>query len=348
MTKWFKEHIPTLTILGLLVATALTMIIFGDPQPLEKAVISGSINLNGVGSQIATNKGNIVLMQRQHGRSDFVTTNLIMPLADEQTWSWTEAKSGVTYDLQSDLFFNGQHVASSNILTVTAPATDQVFTFNIQSLNLAEDVIPETKAIITGKVFIDGFIPDAATISIFASGQNLQDTEQVITNLTAQTITDFAWEGALSSQEYQLEARLINADGTPIGTSQKYTLVAPAKSEILQLSSQATPPPLEETSQTASIAGEVHISGPLTANSSVLLLQRTIGETNFTAFDRLNPTVQLDWILPNLTPGQKLEITALLQVNEQNTATGEIITPTAPASNQIINLDTGLNLSNPL
>lgn len=346
MTEWFKEHKAISIILGVLIITALAMIIFGEPRSRETAAISGSVNFNGIGPQDGSRNGNIILMQRELGQSDFVSTNATIPIADGAAWTWTEAESGITYDLKADVFYNGQFIKSSNIVTTTAPAAGQVLTFNITLSDIPDFIIQENTTSISGSILIDGFVPTDATVSIFAAGAGLQGMEEVLANIPARTTTSYQWNGALTGQEYQLEARLVNANGTVIGASQRQNIVAPAKSEDIKLSSQASSVQEQET-KTASISGMVRISGPVVQGSTLLMLQREVGETNFTAFDRLPATSNAAWTLRNLAAGQRLEITSALQVNEQNVATGEVLTLSAPATNQVINLDTGFNLPAP-
>jgi hypothetical protein len=117
-----------------------------------------------------------------------------------------------------------------------------------------------------------------------------------------------------------------------------------------QAANQATAPaPTAEPAPvvTASISGTVTLKGPVEQNSTILLLGRKIGDKEYTAIDRKPAVNNTAFEYPNAREGETYEITAALQVNEQNTATGNELTVTAPALNQIITIDTGVNLPPP-
>lgn len=98
------------------------------PQP---TVISGIIRFGGQ----APSNSRIVIFQRPVNSSQYlVAVNNVAP-EDGTTWQWTGGQVGVQYDLiailkqkQSD--GTDKDISNSNVLTVSAPAANEVFTIN--------------------------------------------------------------------------------------------------------------------------------------------------------------------------------------------------------------------------
>ena len=97
----------------------------------------------------------------------------------------------------------------------------------------------------------------------------------------------------------------------------------------------------------ASISGVVKLNGPVVQNSTVLILGRQIGDQEYTAIDRQPATGSTPFSYLKAVQGKQYEVTAALQVNEQNTATGNELTVTAPAADLLITIDTKVNLPEP-
>lgn len=100
-------------------------------QPVTGA-ISGTITLNGSAPQ----GGTFVILQRIAGVGNFqVAIDGITPTTGA-TWSWSSASSGVQYELMAILKDgNGNDVADSQSIIVSAPASGESFTLN-SSLSL--------------------------------------------------------------------------------------------------------------------------------------------------------------------------------------------------------------------
>lgn len=95
-------------------------------QPSQQASVRGSINLNGP----TPNNATILLVARVTGTSSFqVVASNISP-TNGATWLWNNATSGNTYDLQAWLQVNNSTQLQSNIVTVTAPAANEILTIN--------------------------------------------------------------------------------------------------------------------------------------------------------------------------------------------------------------------------
>lgn len=107
------------------------LVINSTATPVTPTVvgISGIINLNG---SVPSNSY-ITLGVRPTGTTQFnqVATNIAA--TNGSTWSWTAAQAGTSYDLQAYLWSNGAPSNQSQILTVVAPAANEILTINAQA-----------------------------------------------------------------------------------------------------------------------------------------------------------------------------------------------------------------------
>lgn len=110
---------------------------------------------------------------------------------------------------------------------------------------------------------------------------------------------------------------------------------------------QAAQAPQVPPAQAASVSGTLKIEGAVVQNTTALFLQRKVGELTYTAFDRQPAVDGLEWSFDEAMAGQTYEITATLQVSEQDKATGSVVTVDAPASNQQLYVGSELNLPAP-
>ncbi len=95
-----------------------------NPPP-QKAAISGSITLNG---QVPGGSTVTIFKQAPSDKQPVAVAQNI-PAVNGVDWSWSNASSGVEYTIQASLFNKGnQVVAQSQVLTVTAPAAQEVLT----------------------------------------------------------------------------------------------------------------------------------------------------------------------------------------------------------------------------
>lgn len=98
-------------------------------SPMSNFVsISGAINFNG----IAPIGSLISVSQRETGKGQFNVFASSVPAADGAVWIFNQAKSGVSYDVQAYVISNGNIIAQSQIITVSAPAVNEILTFNVQ------------------------------------------------------------------------------------------------------------------------------------------------------------------------------------------------------------------------
>jgi hypothetical protein len=107
-----------------------------------------------------------------------------------------------------------------------------------------------------------------------------------------------------------------------------------------------TPPPAP---QLGDIGGTVTLNGPLNQNSSLLILWRAPGESDYREALRIsNPSANQTWSWNQAVVGQRYEMMVALQVNENNTSTAaqsQIVA--APASNVNFTLNTNFFVPTP-
>lgn len=96
--------------------------------PITTSGISGTITVNGN----IPSGAYITLATRPSGTTTFNQVASNIPATNSVPFSWNNATSGSSYDVQAYLWINNQPNAASNIITVIAPSTADVLTINAQ------------------------------------------------------------------------------------------------------------------------------------------------------------------------------------------------------------------------
>jgi hypothetical protein len=323
------------------------------------ATVSGTIDLNGLPPSGAT----LTISSREGEKGKFQPFVQNAQAVDMAKWAWNEARSGVNYEVKADLFVNGQVVASSDILTVTAPATEEKLSINYHQTPLAApspSVMPQ-EASISGSYDINGYLPQGTTLTLMQKQTNAASFTQVGTPLSASDQAAWSWDEAIQNTEYQLQA-VLKSNGITIGQSQVLTVTAPAANEILVINSNAQPPatpaPVSSNSgATASasntISGNINFNGVAPLNSGIVILQSIAGQNNYSvAVSGIQPVNGSTWSWTGAQPGVSYQLMAVLkQTNSNNTqtdvATSQSIITTAPASNEMFTLNSSVSLPAP-
>ena len=118
-------------------------------------VSSGTV-INGVFSLASTIPSNstitLLVKDTSTPTGQFMPVEVNLPAKDFSSWQFNGGKSGVTYQIKAQLLSNGK-TTESNILTVTAPAANQVlkFSFNAEvtptpAISLAPTHVPTPTA----------------------------------------------------------------------------------------------------------------------------------------------------------------------------------------------------------
>ncbi len=329
-------------IAGLAIGFFLIFLVFKIFQP-NPATISGSIKYNGVKPDDPS-QGKVVVEQREIGETQYEIAVDNLPLEDNASWAWKEAEEGKTYQLRAYVQYQGKRVSESSTTTATAPANGQNLTFNVT----AEDIpssggdTSTSTVTISGTLNLNGYVPSGSFVNILSREGSSGDFQTLSQGIPAVDGRKLTWSTAKAGVYYTFRGQLFDVNGNPIGTSEDVSIVGPASSQILTIDSIAQAP-----AEKTSITGQVILNGPTQPNSTILLLQRKPGDKNYTAFDRIAANSGAQWSFDDAVSGQAYEISASLQVNEQDTSVGNVLRVTAPAENETITINTNYSLTPP-
>lgn len=311
--------------------------------------ISGVIDFNGISPEDASDPdaGQIIVKARKSNTTDeFVDTGVQVMFTDRASWVWNDAASGTNYDLMGEVYYKDQLIKQSVKITTTAPATNIPIVFNITTADIPENLRPEPQpeaATISGTVTVNGFIPQGSVLRTYARLEGSDaDFQQVGNDVPAVNSMTFSYAQATAGTTYEVQVELYDANDNFIGQSPYITVSAPAQNEQIVVNSTAQAP-----SQSATITGTITVNGPFDQNSTVLLLQRRQGDTEYTPITRFEPRSSINFEWTDAVSGVRYDITTALQVNENNVATGNVSTVTAPASAVQLTLNTGVNIAPP-
>ena len=320
----------------------------------EPSTISGQIDYNGLKptGKEDTSLVKVKLIARPYGQGgEFETLNVDVPLEDNANWKWTKAEVGKTYEIISEITYKDVSVKKSSRAVATAPAGGIVLVFNITKEDIdavknqgaSSETNTSDPATVSGAIAINGFIPTGSVVNIYGRKAGTKDEfKEALSNLPAKSTMAFAYKNAVAGETYEYQAELYNANDVFIGQSNYLTVTAPANNEIVTINSTAQAP-----SQKATITGNIRLNGSLQQGSTVLLLQRKSGQSDYQVINRYPANKSIDYTWDGATAGVIYDITAALQVNEQNTATGNMVTVTAPATGVNLTIDTNFNLQPP-
>lgn len=325
--------------------------------------VSGTIHLNGPVPQGAS----ISIGAREHGDNGEYVVFAGMAAADDTAWEFKEATAGKSYDFQAYLIVNDQRAFSSDSLSVSAPATDEVLTINTESA----DASP-TPATISGIVYINGYIPDGAVFDLLGRKYGSTGNYTIVAdNLSAQIKRVITYSNAISGQKYEVMGQLIDQSGNIIGTSNPLIISAPSDNAEMTVNSTAQPPagsltPIGSNTPVASgspassalpvgsstISGTINFNGSAPGGSSIVILAKTTDQTNYNVVvNGVTPSNGATWSWGGATPGTTYNMVAVLkgQVNNQNIdyADSQMYTVAAPAQNQLFTLNTGISMGAP-
>lgn len=320
----------------------------------SQTTISGTIDFNGVAPSGAT----IAISEKKSGDTNFTTVLQNLPAQDATSWSWNQAGSGQDYQLQASLMLNGQNIAQSDVITVSAPAQGQVLRINTADGQGGQQV----PAIISGSFDLNGYIPNGSQISVLTRRIGAATFDTVSTSNPAQDNGGWSWNGAVAGYTYEIKALLVQG-GQTIGQSVAISATAPAVNEVLTINSNALPPqaqvaPLPSVAQgttqptqstgAGGISGVINLGGVVPGNSSLIIVARPSGTANFNVVvSGLPANSQTSWNWSGAQSGQSYDLQAVLTVNGNDYAISPTLTVTAPASNEVFNLNASSNISAP-
>lgn len=343
--------------LGLLIVAVLfAFVVFIFRQNIFKSStssISGTFDINGV-----TEGATLTLMQREFKPNTTYTAfaeNL--PVADQGTWEFNQAKSGVSYEIQAQLVRDNTVVSQSSPITVTAPASSEVLIINAASDS------PETtgNATISGNIGINGYIPQGATVTVEGRAQGEENFTVIAANLPAKDNQYMSYTTAVAGQVYEVQGLLYDSNNNEIGSSSVLTVTAPASNEQLTINSSAQPPvtptpaagsssPTASAQGSQTISGTINYNGQTPPNSRIVLFQRITGTQNFqVAQNNITPANGSTWSFTGAVAGTSYDLLAVLKQQQSNGTDKDIsdsntLTVSAPASGEVLNINSGFTL----
>jgi len=322
--------------------------------------ISGIMDVNGVIPQGSS----ITLTQKAVGTEKtslpFVTN---LPVEDGIEWVFSKAKANTSYEIQAILMKGNTIVTRSSPIYVTAPAKGESLTLNVSSES------EEGTAAISGTVALNGYIPEGATISV--EGRSLGEIEwtTVAKQLPAQNNQFMSYTTAVSGQSYEVRGFLYNSQGEQIGESDIISITAPATNEKLTINSTAQPQQTQNPTQTQSsqpnqptptsqpsngtISGTIDFNGQAQANTRIVIFKHVSGSSDYqVAVDNITPVDGTSWSWTEALAGTSYDLLAIFKQRQSNGTDKDIsgsnvITVTAPATNQVFTINSGYSLPAP-
>ncbi len=311
------------------------------PAPENKVVsLSGTIDLNGTAPSGST----LNISVRDVSSAAFTTIPTAVSATDSASWSFDQAISEHSYEVKAVLANNGTTLGQADPIFLTAPAKRAVLRINVESTASA------APATVTGTIQTNGYIPAGSTITIQGRKSGTTQFTNVAQGILASPNQVFTYAGAVQNQMYDVQGLLINA-GNVIGTSGIIEVTAPAAGELLQINSSAQIP-ASATPANQSISGNITINGSVPPGGTVVVYSRPTGTTQFNvAVNNVNPADGATWTWP-ATNGQSYDLVAVLKQpltngTQQDAATSNTVTVTAPAANVLFTLNSGFQLPGP-
>jgi hypothetical protein len=319
--------------LGVGILTLLLVFLFLVFNKSRSATISGTINYTALKPDPG-DRGQVQIKTRKYNTTGNYTVVFASALAQNSAWAWDKAVPRQPYEIVADLVIDGKSITSSEPLIITAPAKNQKLNLHVTWHNLPESVVKDQTTYIKGAVAVNGYIPAASKILIQAKLPNDNNNFQTVSTIeNAGPKNEWNWSKAIPLKDYLIKAILMNGI-TTLATSE--TMVAAGGDNEINFTLNSSAPlptnsPVSPSSKTptpsrpivaGSITGIVFINGPEDINTSLLMLWRNPGDKNYQTITRINNPSHNGqaWNWNNLSVGKRYEITAVLQVNEQNTA----------------------------
>lgn len=315
-------------------------------------------------------KGEIKLMMKRQESSIWSDTAMSIPLQQDAQWRLKDILPMVNYDFQAVLVVDGKEIKKSEIISAIAPAHSIEIPLEINWKDLPNDVVSTSTTDLVGMITVNGIIPANAVIEVYAlASKHYDDTIYEITPAVLSDATLLAtvtkpthsitwkWDQAKPLAEYMIVA-VLKDNNNIIGSSDQLILAdagesdlehvinseaQPSAKSVLGLSSQLAQVTSQAMTGKGSINGTVTIQGPKQKDTSLLMLWRKQGESDYKVVNRyMYPSHRgTSWQWTDGVAGQKYEIMAALQVDDQNTSTApNPILVTAPATKVDFNLNT--------
>lgn len=329
----------------------------------NKALISGTFDINGVIPSEA-----IVILKRTDVASpnNTITLSQGFSATDQGSWSLDNAIAGKTYTITASIVSQGQTIATSDPIEVTAPASNEIIVLNLPISN------PKGTAVISGNIHIDGYIPQAAMLTIKGRILGKTNYTTIASNLPGNPTQFMSYASAIAGQTYEVIGILTDSSGKQIGISPTLEVTAPALNESLTINSQAAPPTPSPQSATptptplittmpsptpiptpAMISGSINFNGIAPVNSRIVIFQKVYNSPNYeVAVNNVTPIDGTTWQWTGARLATWYDIVAILKQTQpdgtdKDIAISQMQSVAAPGTNVILTINSGIVLSAP-
>ena len=352
-----KPSTPLL--IGIIVALLLVLGFFfyrtvnnDTTQDNNTSSITGTFNINGP----VPNGATVLLSQKEAmTKQDFQQFASGVSAADSGQWTFPDAVSGKSYEITAALIADGKTITTADPIFISAPANDEVITFNVPSEE------GEANAVISGTVQLNGYIPEGATVTLEGKRTDEEEYTTVVENMPAKLEQLITYSTAIAGVTYDVRGTLYDSVGLVIGQSNIIQVTAPAKNESLRINSSAQPPatPVPTTTpetpsptpKPVSLSGSINFNGAAQQNTRIVVFQRVSGSGNNyqVAQDNISPQNGVTWQWNGATTGVIYDVLAVLKQRQTNgtdkdISTSNTITAAAPAGNEVFTLNSGYSL----
>ena len=214
-----------------------------------EAVVSGLIKVNGAFPQ-----GSTVNLLVRTPNTQFTETREGLPAKAETYVSNTTAVAGQAYDVVGYLYdATGAKIGESEILSLVAPAKNEVLVINSSFNPPVPTSAPKPNADIQGSIDLNGAVPSNSRIVVLEAPMNSNSFEVAVDNIPAQDGQGWIWNGATQGTWYNLQAvlkqRQDNGTDKDIAKSQQMTVAAPAINVTFTIDTGIALPPTPTPSQ---------------------------------------------------------------------------------------------------
>jgi hypothetical protein len=317
------------------------------PPTVQTATISGTIQYSGIKPQTGK-EGFVYFEYREHNAGEFKKLEgYTVPLADNQPWNVDGVPVGKLLDARAVIQLNdGQKLATSNTISVSAPAKGEVFDFNVTLDMIPNYILEKNPVSLSGTVTINGYIPSGATLTMFAKAPTDTDFKSVVnkTPITG-SVTNWSWNGAVAGTLYQLKTEAYQSNGSVFASSNVGEKAAPSSNASFVITSRATDPNAQTS---ANISGTVKINGNYSNNAKVKIKTRVTGTDEYTTVATVSPSNDpVSWSWADAISGKQYDIKPFIVEEGQEDIPGNKVVTAAPASGVKLTLDTKSALAVP-
>lgn len=213
--------------------------------------------------------------------------------------------------------------------------------FGLQLFNksgITNNILTKGTSTVSGTFDLNGPIPDKSELALTITnmdGKKTQDTLNL--DLSAADKASWQWDGAEAGKEYKIVG-LLQKNGETLQTSKPIVVIAPANGEVLTINTPNT----TTTDGNAAISGSLNLNGYFPPSSTISIMARALGSSEFKAVVSNVPAVdQGIWNWTTAESGTTYEIQAVLSGSSSNSS--EIQEITAPATGETFSINSNLN-----